>query len=510
MNTQRPEWNDANNALVGNGTSMVTLCYLHRFMKFFQDLLDRSEFENVKISSELLEFYHSIREGLQEFEVLVEKGIDDEQRKVVLDRFGKSASDYRQQIYSSGFWGKKRSASLGGLKTFAKYSLLFLEHTIRENQRKDKLFHAYNIITVGKSVISCNRLDEMLEGQVAVLSSGLLNSKESLEVLDALKASKLFRSDQYSYILYPNKDLPGFLQKNIISKDDVASSELITKLVKNGNTQIVEMDINGDFHFSGNFKNANDLAIALDLLPNKYSNLVEAERELILEIFEKVFNHKAFTGRSGTFFSYEGLGSIYWHMVSKLHLAVQECCLKATYENEDPKIIGQLYDHYYEIGAGIGVHKSPELYGAFPTDPYSHTPQHRGAQQPGMTGQVKEDILVRFGELGVFVNKGKIFFNPSLLRKVEFTTESKIFEYFDLRNEYQKLQIKPRMLAFTYCQVPVIYQLANERAIAIEYNVGKTVFINSHQLDKEISQEIFNRTGAVKKIIVSIPESITK
>ena len=31
MNTQRPEWNDANNALVGTGVSMVTLCYVHRF-----------------------------------------------------------------------------------------------------------------------------------------------------------------------------------------------------------------------------------------------------------------------------------------------------------------------------------------------------------------------------------------------------------------------------------------------------------------------------------------------
>ena len=28
MNTQRPEWNDANNALVGTGVSVVTLCYL--------------------------------------------------------------------------------------------------------------------------------------------------------------------------------------------------------------------------------------------------------------------------------------------------------------------------------------------------------------------------------------------------------------------------------------------------------------------------------------------------
>ena len=46
------------------------------------------------------------------------------------------------------------------------------------------------------------------------------------------------------------------------------------------------------------------------------------------------------------------------------------------------------------------------LYGAFPTDPYSHTPAGKGAQQPGMTGQVKEDVISRFGELGVEVKNG--------------------------------------------------------------------------------------------------------
>ncbi|HMB96913.1 MAG TPA: hypothetical protein VKM36_00405, partial [Balneolaceae bacterium] len=39
MNTQRPEWNDANNALVGNGVSVVTLCYLRRFLKFFEPVI---------------------------------------------------------------------------------------------------------------------------------------------------------------------------------------------------------------------------------------------------------------------------------------------------------------------------------------------------------------------------------------------------------------------------------------------------------------------------------------
>ncbi|MBQ0767928.1 MAG: DUF21 domain-containing protein, partial [Bizionia sp.] len=38
MNTQRPEWNDANNALVGNGVSMATLSYLRRFLNFFNKI----------------------------------------------------------------------------------------------------------------------------------------------------------------------------------------------------------------------------------------------------------------------------------------------------------------------------------------------------------------------------------------------------------------------------------------------------------------------------------------
>jgi hypothetical protein len=40
MNTQRPEWNDANNALVGQGLSMVTLYYLRRYVRFLQALLE--------------------------------------------------------------------------------------------------------------------------------------------------------------------------------------------------------------------------------------------------------------------------------------------------------------------------------------------------------------------------------------------------------------------------------------------------------------------------------------
>lgn len=503
LNTQRPEWNDANNALVGNGVSMVTLCYLRRFMKFFQEALQASELENIKVSSELIEFYHSVRETLYEFSPLLTKNISDQDRKIILDRLGKAASDYRQHIYQSGFWGKKRSVSLSGIKNFTQACLDFIEHSIRANQREDKLYHAYNLMTATDTEVSYSHLSEMLEGQVAVLSSGYLSSAEALEVLDALKNSALFREDQYSYILYPNKELPGFLQKNTIAEADAKSSELIREMVADGNNQIVEQDINGEYHFNGNFKNAADLEKALrSISKTDYRELAEKERKLLLNIFEKVFNHKAFTGRSGTFYAFEGLGSIYWHMVSKLLLAVQECCLKAIEEKADPVITGKLLEHYYEIEAGIGVHKSPELYGAFPTDPYSHTPQHRGAQQPGMTGQVKEDILSRFGELGVFVKDGQLYFNPGLLRKTEFLSESTTFEYLSVQGDKNQIALNPGQLAFTYCSVPVVYTIAKTEKIAVHYPDGSKEEFAGNSLNRNISSEIFKRTAKISRIDV--------
>jgi hypothetical protein len=505
MNTQRPEWNDANNALVGNGVSMVTLYYLHRFMTFFQKILDGCSTESVKISQEMMGFFSEVANTLQEFSPLLGKNISNKKRKTITDRLGWAASNFRHKIYKNGFTGVKAKISLANLKEFSKLCLDYMQHSIRANQRDDKLYHAYNLMTATETEVFFSHLSEMLEGQVAVLSSGYLKSEQTLEVLDALKNSALFRHDQYSYILYPNKNLPGFLQKNVIPLQETQRSELIGKLIKDGNKEIVDKDLKGGLHFNGNFKNAGDLRNALDeLFLTSYKELVDKERGLMFEIFEKVFRHKEFTGRSGTFFSYEGLGSIYWHMVSKLHLAVQECCLKALKENADKKVTGRLLDHFYEIEAGIGVHKSPQLYGAFPTDPYSHTPLHRGAQQPGMTGQVKEDILVRLSETGIKVSEGVLSFEPRLLRKDEFLKEEQTFVYYKLSGEKGKIELSSRQLAFTLCQTPVIYSLSDNNRVSVYYTDGVKEFFNGKSLTKDVSSLIFERTGIVEKVVVSI------
>lgn len=138
------------------------------------------------------------------------------------------------------------------------------------------------------------------------------------------------------------------------------------------------------------------------------NNIPPAEIQRSALLKKRLFDHQSFTGRSGTFFAYEGLGSIYWHMVSKLLLAVQETFFRAAQSGASPAVLEKLAESYHDIRAGIGDRKSPAVDGAFPMDPYSHTPAHTGTRQPGLTGQVKEDILCRIGELGIFVRAGVV------------------------------------------------------------------------------------------------------
>ncbi len=504
MNTQRPEWNDANNALVGNGVSMVTLYYLRRFLNFFKEIVSNATIDEVEISEELALFFNEVSATLVNNRQLLDGKISDIDRKTVLDGLGNAGSNFRTSIYENGFSSNKEIISKKALLNFTKITLQFIDHTIAANKRADNLYHAYNLMTVkNEREIAISYLPEMLEGQVAVLSSGYISGKDSLELLDALKSSALFREDQYSYILYPNKELPRFSDKNNISAKKVEESLLLQELLKEGNTQVIEKDVLGNYHFNGNFNNANSLKTALSQLPEeKYQLLVEKDSKLVLDIFEEIFNHKSFTGRSGTFFGYEGLGSIYWHMVSKLLLSVQETCLMAVSNKESEVTIGKLLDHYYEINEGIGVHKSPELYGAFPTDPYSHTPGGKGAQQPGMTGQVKEDVLSRFGELGVFVKEGKLLFNPRLLRKREFLIEPKIFAYTSIHKELKEIELEKDSLCFTYCQIPVIYKLAEQDGLKVVLNEGQNLKFEGLNLDLEISKKVFERTGEISQIVV--------
>jgi len=340
------------------------------------------------------------------------------------------------------------------------------------------------------------------------LSSGLLSGEQSLALLQSVRNSEMYRADQHSYMLYPDRDLPGFMRKNRLAPEEVKDSALIAMLIERGDRTLIVRDENGTYHFNGSFRNARDVERALVELRQckHYAALVDAETDQILELFEKVFNHSAFTGRSGTFFAYEGLGSIYWHMVSKLLLAVQEVFFWAIERGEAHATVQALADAYYDIRQGIGFNKPPDAYGAFPTDPYSHTPAAQGAKQPGMTGQVKEELVTRMGELGVFVERGVLSFHPVLLRRQEFISKATVFKYIDVRGQEQSIELPAGSLAYTFCQVPVVYIAADGKKIEVRYADGRLHEVTGGDLDAETSQHILRRDGRIKQLTVYVPQ----
>lgn len=505
LNTQRPEWNDANNALVGNGTSMVTVYYLRRMLSFCLEVFCSVKQGEFNIASEVAEHFTAVHRALARHLKKSGDGKDDLNRRRVTDELGSSASRYRERIYAQGFSGKRTKLSHEQLLAFFTLVRDTTDASIRSNRRADGLYHSYNLIRLERpDEILIRRLYEMLEGQVAVLSSGFLSPEESLQVLTALKRSSMYRADQRSYLLYPNRQLPRFTERNIIPAKEIKRSKLLSKLVADDNRDLVERDIAGRIHFNALIANARDVSgILQKLSATRYAALAKKDSALVLAIYERLFDHESFTGRSGTFFGYEGLGCIYWHMVSKLLLAAQETLVRAQETGAPESVVKKLAACYSDIREGIGDRKSPASYGGFPTDPYSHTPAHTGARQPGLTGQVKEDVLCRFGELGITVRDGQIHFAPGIIAPDEFVGSAEKVDLHDAAGAVRRLTLKPRELVFTYCQVTVIFRLSSEDSITVFYSDGKKSLVRGTSLDAGISREVFMRTGKVTWIEVT-------
>ncbi|MFC2090049.1 hypothetical protein ACFLT1_04670 [Bacteroidota bacterium] len=482
MNTQRPEWNDANNALVGNGVSMVTLYYLRRYLQFIISFYQKNT-GSYQVSDTLLAFFNSISETFRQNTSILGKKVTNKDRKLIIDSLGQAGDRYRQAVYKNPE-STPVSLSSQSIVSFSEHAIKYLDQSIECNKRTDGLYNAYNLINISDTEIGIEYLQPMLEGQAAVLSSGKLTPEEAVELLDILRKSKLFREDQQSYILYPDKPYQSFLEKNVIKDEAFSAYKGIQKLVDAGGCGILRKDNSGKIHFCIPFKNASVLEQELEKVQHDLAGFTDKDKSDVLKVYERLFNHHSFTGRSGSFFKYEGLGSIYWHMVSKLLLAVGENCTWARNAGSGEETIESLDFHYNMVKEGIGVHKNPVEYGAIPTDPYSHTPAMMGAQQPGMTGQVKEDIISRWMELGIVISNGQISIYPESISANEFGTSGEI--------------------QFTFCGTPFLYKLDNSKGIEIRTRDNAKIFSSSYTLDKETSSKIFNRTGEIKEIVVSI------
>ncbi|MCK6550169.1 hypothetical protein L6R52_30320 [Myxococcota bacterium] len=504
MNTQRPEWNDANNALAGTGVSVVTLAHLARYLHFLGRLLgpvrpDRAH----SVSAEVVTWLRELRAVFDAHERILEgSALDDAARREILDGLGEAFTRHRARVYAGGL-SAPVEIEQGEVHGFFSTALRWVLASLRANRRDDGLYHAYNLLALDAGSATLSRLPVMLEGQVAVLSSGYFALDAVPGFMRALFASELWREDQQSFVLYPAHARPGFLEKNVVAPERVASSALLGALVEAQERSIVERDARGVVRFAGDLESVRDVARALDHLAKseRWASLVAAGRSDVLDAWEQTFNHHAFTGRSGTMHKYEGLGCIYWHMVAKLLVAVQELVFEASDRGAPRELVDELRSAYFRVRAGLGHEKTPALWGAFPTDPYSHSPLHLGAQQPGMTGVVKEEILTRLGELGVRISRGLLHADGVLLSPAELTIAPARLEL-----PSGKVEVPARAVALTVAEVPIVVETVDGDAKAtVVWADGRVVELGGAALDRATTAELLSRRGRIARVCLSLP-----
>lgn len=452
LNTQRPEWNDANNALVGNGLSIVTLASLRRFLV----LLDQWDFLD-----EALELPAATATALAELTKLargtpIQACRNPKLRRLWMDEAGTLLEHWRAALYARPVQRTPVKVATGAFRSLIRDVLPLVEETLRDNLRDDGLYHSYNLLTLTPDHAEVGHLYPMLEGQVSLLSSGLLGPGAAVALGKALRESRMYDSARRSYLLYPDRPLPGFLEKNQLDNEALALAP-VRALLADGRADILQSQADGTVRFAPSLSNRYDVEAALKPLG--------ADAKVVADAYERLLGHKAFTGRSGTMFGYEGLGCIYWHMVAKLLLAVQELVWKA-HDEASPQL-DDLKALYRDIRSGLGYHKTPAEYGAFPFDPYSHTAGEGGAQQPGMTGQVKEEVLTRWGELGLRWRSGRLHFDPILLDLDEIPSGG--------------------ALEFTYQRIPFTLRRARPATLRVQTSKGWT----------EVKGGVLDLTGAL-------------
>ncbi|MEM7676372.1 MAG: hypothetical protein AAF449_10255, partial [Myxococcota bacterium] len=482
----------------------VTLAHTLRYTRF---LLKLAEARTEALS--LTTIVHRWLEGV--LPVFVELSAEttpmsDRQRREIMDRLGQNFSEYRMAAYNE--WpADQRPLAPDALNRLLKSASIVLERSFRSNRRSDGLFHSYNTMELGASV-SIQRLFVMLEGQVAALDAQVLKPQETVALLDAMYASPLYRADQHSFLLYPDKILPDFGQRNSVPADAARAIGAVRRWEQTSERRILSPDAGDVFRFHADLKNAEVLEERLDALEQTpdFESIDAEDRTALLKLYERVFNHSAFTGRSSSMYGYEGLGCIYWHMVAKLLLAVQESYQRAT-ETKDA-FAPQVAAAYDRVRAGFGFNKDPGHYGAFPTDAYSHTPGHSGAQQPGMTGQVKEQVLTRFGELGVRVEDGSLSFDPSLLYSDELIAKDTDWSFVGGDGTLSTARIPAGGLAFSLAGVPIVYatraRTPSEERVHIVREDKTTKTTDGLRLSPDDTRALFGRLGKILRIEVDL------
>jgi hypothetical protein len=451
MNTQRPEWNDANNAIVGIGLSMVTVYHMRAYVQFLLELV-REEKDGFTISKEVADWLQTSLNLMQSYLKQPEGGA-----KQLLDQMGKAFSDYRQNVYQNGF-SQSGTLDASTVRQWLELCASLLDDTIRKN--RGRLYATYNLLHSDSTV---EPMRPMLEGQSAAIGAGLVDAGDIQTLIGEM--DKVLGSERLgAHYLYPKHMTVPFFQKNSFTAPFTADGLVVCQ------------DKNGTLHFNAALTEQKALQKALGA-----SAYDKEQQKFLLEKYESLFGHQRFTGRSQVMYKYEGIGCIYWHQNAKLALAILELAIANRMDRSKAQTV---LDTYRKVTGNFLYRKDSTACQAIPIEPYSHSSFDGKSQQPGMTGQVKESVLMRRGELGIIVENGCLRFDPWFVKPDEFDEKGR--------------------LSFTVCGIPVRYIPGDimEGYTDIHYSGGEKERVSGLVLPESISQAVFFRENGITGIDV--------
>lgn len=103
---------------------------------------------------------------------------------------------------------------------------------------------------------------------------------------------------------------------------------------------------------------------------------------------------------------------------------------------------------------------------------------------------------------------GKLQFQPSFLKKEEFLSKDTEVTFIMVDGSKKVMNLDKGSLAFTTCQIPVIYKINTTNKIVLYYKNGETKTFETLELNQEESQRVSHRTNEITLVEVYLNDTI--
>ena len=199
----------------------MTALYLRSYLEFFDELVGRAQVTGVPIDDAVLGWLRRVEAAFAAHGDMHRSGrVTAAARRELLDELGRGYSDYRTAINEHGP-GHATALPLSELSRFIAVVRPHLDLVASSAVRDDGLHESYLLLRLEPGRAHLEPLYEMLEGQVAALSSSAVELDSAVRLVDALFDSALYRPDQRSFMLYPDHRPPSFERKNVVPEDAI-------------------------------------------------------------------------------------------------------------------------------------------------------------------------------------------------------------------------------------------------------------------------------------------------